>query len=279
MGNAIDRLKNIGLGTLGFGMWILLIVLAVLMIIAAEWIGLKALPYLYAIDWVCLGLTLLVLLPLACVRKTRFFAAQCMVYSSFVYGITLWFLGLILTGALWGGGAQLLGLFLLGIGCVPFAMLATFFKGMWSALAVLVFLTILTFGIRFLGIWLLTKIPDEYEFVGDYGKKVKRPLLLVGIIAAILLLLALFDMPYGYFTFLRLAVCIASIVVIVFNYTHNRYWASCIWGLIAVLFNPVILVHIDRDLWQIIDFVCAGLFIYAGIAFWTTTETQEMNKY
>lgn len=162
MGNTIDRLKNIGLGTLGFGMWILLIVLAVLMIIAAEWIGLKALPYLYAIDWICLGFTLLVLLPLACVRKTRAFAAHCMVYSSFVYGITLWFLGLILTDALWGFWAVFLGLFFLGVGCVPFAMLATLFKGMWGALAVLVFLTILTFGIRSLGIWFLTKIPDEY---------------------------------------------------------------------------------------------------------------------
>ncbi|MDD5326649.1 MAG: hypothetical protein PHY02_02410 [Phycisphaerae bacterium] len=177
MGSAIDRLKNIGFGALGFGMWILLIVLAALMIIAAEWIGLKALPYLFGIGWITLAITIFILLPLACFRKTRSFSSICLLYSSFVYGITLWFLALLLTLELWGVWAVFLGLFFLGIGCVPFAMLATLFKGMWGILGVLIILTILTFGIRAFALWLSTKTPDDYEFAGDSKAKIRPPLI------------------------------------------------------------------------------------------------------
>lgn len=58
---------------------------------------------------------------------------------------------------LWGGIAVFIGLFLLGVGVVPIAMLATLFNGMWSTLGELFLLLILTFGSRFLGIYLVEK--------------------------------------------------------------------------------------------------------------------------
>jgi hypothetical protein len=166
--NAFSKLKNIGFGVLGIGIIALLILVVVFGILVAVWVGSKALPYLYAIAWICLGLTILVFLPLAFIKKTRHFGVYCIYGSSFVYGITLWFLGLLLTAALWGYAAVLIGLIFLGIGVVPFAMLATLFKGMWGELGALIVLTILTFGTRALALWLGTKIPEGYDFTHSY---------------------------------------------------------------------------------------------------------------
>lgn len=170
--NVFSKLKNIGIGVgtwvLGVGITALLILVSVFGILVAIWIGSKAIPYLFAIAWICLGLTILVFLPLAFIKRTRHFGVYCIYGSSFVYGITLWFVGLLLTAELWGYVAVFIGLFLLGVGVVPFAMLATLFKGMWGELAVLIVLTILTFGARALALWLGTKIPEGYEFTHNY---------------------------------------------------------------------------------------------------------------
>ena len=63
-------------------------------------------------------------------------------------------MGLLLTLDLWGGCAAVIGLFLLGIGVVPIAMLATLFNGMWIELGLLVLAVVLTFGLRILGAFL-----------------------------------------------------------------------------------------------------------------------------
>ena len=61
-------------------------------------------------------------------------------------------MGLLLTLALWGVLAVIIGLFLFGVGVVPIAMLATLFNGMWLELGLLFLAVILTFGCRLLGI-------------------------------------------------------------------------------------------------------------------------------
>ena len=60
-----------------------------------------------------------------------------------------------------GALAVYIGLFLFGVGVVPIAMLATLFKGMWSTLGELVFLTILTYGARLVGAFVLTKAAND----------------------------------------------------------------------------------------------------------------------
>ena len=81
--------------------------------------------------------------------------------ASLVFGFTLWVWGLLFTYHLWGAIAVFIGLFLMGVGVVPIAMLATLFKGMWSTLGELVLLTVLTFGTRFAGAWTAAKA-EEY---------------------------------------------------------------------------------------------------------------------
>jgi hypothetical protein len=91
-----------------------------------------------------------------------------------------------------------------------------------------------------------------------------------GIIAAILLLLSFFDWPYGYYTLLRWVVAGVSIYYAYLLYTTHKDKIAWFWGLVitAVLFNPIVPVYLyDKMLWNIIDVITAGIFIWLIIKF------------
>ncbi|MBN2021068.1 MAG: hypothetical protein JW749_12695 [Sedimentisphaerales bacterium] len=94
----------------------------------------------------------------------------------------------------------------------------------------------------------------------------KRAHLVLCIIAAIMLFLALAPWPYGYYQLLRFVICGASIYVAFMAYNWHKIWATWLFGFIAVLFNPLIPIHLSRELWQPIDVVCALLFIIDAVA-------------
>jgi hypothetical protein len=122
------------------------------------WIGEKILPWLVLLSILAIGFNVVILLPLAIIPPTRPWAGLGFFISSFIFGITGWFMGLLLTWILWGGLAVIIGLFIMGIGVVPIAMIATLFNGMWLELGLLFLAVVLTFGLRILG----------YVLVGEY---------------------------------------------------------------------------------------------------------------
>lgn len=85
-----------------------------------------------------------------------------------------------------------------------------------------------------------------------------RPLLLI---CAGLLLLALVDLPIGYYTLLRIAVTIGAVTIVVTEFENGiNFWVIA-FGLIAILFNPLIPVYIgDKSAWMPIDLITAILF-------------------
>ena len=80
------------------------------------------------------------------------------------------------------------------------------------------------------------------------------------LIAIVLLLLALLPMPYGYYTLVRLCIFIYS-AYLAYNLWQekNETW-MWIFIVIAILFNPVIPIYLDRVLWTLIDLITAGIF-------------------
>lgn len=99
------------------------------------------------------------------------------------------------------------------------------------------------------------------------GKSVleKRSHLIPAIIAAIILLFALAPWPYGYYQLLRFVVCGAASYIAFMAYNWQKIWATWLFGFIAVLFNPLIPIHLSREIWQTIDVVCAALFVVVAI--------------
>lgn len=83
------------------------------------------------------------------------------------------------------------------------------------------------------------------------------------VIASGFLFVALFDgLPYGYFTFLRFVVCAVGVYLAYKIYEDNRESLSVwIFAGIAVLFNPIFIIHLERNTWTIIDLIIGIYFV------------------
>ncbi len=93
----------------------------------------------------------------------------------------------------------------------------------------------------------------------------KRPHLVPCVIAATMLILALVPWPYGYYQLLRFVVCGVAVYVAFITYQWKKIWATWLFAFIAVLFNPLIPIHLSRELWQTIDVICGVIFIVIAI--------------
>jgi hypothetical protein len=89
------------------------------------------------------------------------------------------------------------------------------------------------------------------------------PKYLLDLFAIILLLLATKDMPYSYYTFLRLYICFFCLYECYHLYKIS--WTFYVYAIIAILFNPFIIVRLQKDMWINIDFVSAILLFILGI--------------
>jgi hypothetical protein len=151
----MEKLKALG----GFLMGIVVLI-AFLSLIAAlfagtAWISGHLLLWFSNASLVAGTVLFLVLLPLSVVKRARPFCGSMIFLISFVFGITLWMDGFLVTLSTWGIFAVIVGLFFAGIGVVPIAMLASLVHGSWSTLLELVILAVLTFGCRIFAQWLV----------------------------------------------------------------------------------------------------------------------------
>lgn len=84
----------------------------------------------------------------------------------------------------------------------------------------------------------------------------------INIILAVLLLLCLAPMPYGYYQLVRF---ISMVIFVVMAY---RYWnqekkgLAVTFGALALLFQPIFKVALGRTIWNIVDVIVAvGLIV------------------
>lgn len=93
-------------------------------------------------------------------------------------------------------------------------------------------------------------------------------MLMVVILAApaVMCLLALLPLPYGYYTLLRIVVCGAGAfgAYKAFEKPETQVWAFALGGL-AILFNPIIPIHLTREIWAPIDIAAAAVFGAAAV--------------
>lgn len=88
---------------------------------------------------------------------------------------------------------------------------------------------------------------------------------IITIIVATFLFLALLDgWPYGFFTLLRFVVFTGTAYIAWMAYAQKKEKWVWIFGFLAVLFNPFIIIHLNREIWRVIDFI-AGVFMIVSI--------------
>lgn len=101
----------------------------------------------------------------------------------------------------------------------------------------------------------------------------RHPTLIPSIVSTIMLILAIpTGWPYGYYTLLRLVVCGTSLFIAYKAYEFSRIVWVYIMGFIALLFNPVIPVHLDKEIWVVIDVIVA---IVIFVSIWLVKEPNK----
>lgn len=87
------------------------------------------------------------------------------------------------------------------------------------------------------------------------------------------LLLALVNLPIGYYTLLRIVVTIGAGAVVITEFENGINFWVIVFGLIAILFNPLIPVYLgDKEAWMPIDLIAAILF---GVKSFTTKSNKN----
>jgi hypothetical protein len=79
------------------------------------------------------------------------------------------------------------------------------------------------------------------------------------IVPGIMLLLALLNLPYGYYLLLRIIVSASSVYLSYSFYGKNKKWFFFLIG--AFLFNPIVPVYLTREIWMVFDLGFAILFL------------------
>jgi len=116
----------------------------------------KAYPWLVVIYGITFCLCVLIL-PLAFFNLTRGFAGNAYQIASYIFGLTTWVWSLLLAYSIWGIWSVLIGIFLAGVGIFPIAIIASATHGLWSTVGGLIGSLILTYGVRFLGTYLIVR--------------------------------------------------------------------------------------------------------------------------
>ena len=86
----------------------------------------------------------------------------------------------------------------------------------------------------------------------------------VGVIyaCAAMLFIGAMPLPYGYFTLLRLVACGVFAWASFVTADRKHKVLPWIFGLAALLFNPIVKVHLSKELWALVD-IAAGILLLA----------------
>ncbi len=89
-----------------------------------------------------------------------------------------------------------------------------------------------------------------------------HPSLWVGTVA--LLVVALLPWSYGYYAFLRLVVFAVSVWIGYEQWKHDDAVSGWVvaFGAVALLYNPLLPVHLTREIWTVLNLATAMLFLW-----------------
>ena len=93
------------------------------------------------------------------------------------------------------------------------------------------------------------------------------------ILCAIMLMVATLDMPSSYYNLLRVAVTIGAVLGFILDLEKGAIVGIFVFGVLALLFNPIIPIYLhERELWIIIDILAAVFF---GVKAYTYSESHK----
>ena len=79
-----------------------------------------------------------------------------------------------------------------------------------------------------------------------------------------LLLFAVLPLPYVYYQLLRIVVTLIAAVNAYKFYEDNQMAWVLVFGIIALIWNPIFPIYMDKSVWIILDLIGAGIFFFCG---------------
>ena len=77
--------------------------------------------------------------------------------------------------------------------------------------------------------------------------------MVLGLVTLFVVIALIPSMPYGYYSVMRWFVCASCAWLALTSYRNGQEeWAWC-WGVIAGIYNPIFLVHANREIWSIVN--------------------------
>lgn len=92
----------------------------------------------------------------------------------------------------------------------------------------------------------------------------------IEIILAVLLLLCLAPMPYGYYQMVRFVAMVVFAVMAYRYYEEKKNQLAIVFGALALLFQPFIKVALGKAMWNVVDVVVA----IALVVLWYRNKNQ-----
>ena len=82
--------------------------------------------------------------------------------------------------------------------------------------------------------------------------------------AGLLIISNLVTFPVGFDTFVKMVICFSSVTIICYSFKSAKgiNETIIIFSLILILFNPVIPIYLERELWLLINLLTSGIYIY-----------------
>ncbi len=98
-------------------------------------------------------------------------------------------------------------------------------------------------------------------------------------ISIILLLIAIpRGLPYDYYIFLRWVITVSSVYIAWTSYKLKDIFWIGVFGIVAILFNPIFPIHLTKETWVVIDLMVATIF-FIGIFLIKKGENSERRGY
>lgn len=80
-------------------------------------------------------------------------------------------------------------------------------------------------------------------------------------ICAAMLFIGAAPLPYGYYMLLRLVACGVFAFAAFVSFDRKHKTLPWVYGLLALLFNPIIKIHLPKETWAFVDIAAAILLL------------------
>ena len=99
---------------------------------------------------------------------------------------------------------------------------------------------------------------------------------IISLLSIIMLLLAVPPIwPYSYYSLLRVVICVSAGYLSFLIFNKNKEGWGLSFAIIAVLFNPFFPIHLEKEIWAVLDVLVAVIFLASMFYLKNDLNTKE----